>query len=161
LQVVSVTAARRSESSVWRKQLPLDHIRLGALTLSNHTVCVFCAAERPLGLSKWLAVPFLFSAAVYGLIGVAGVVTGSFSAVALSALVSGASVAVGVATSSTVRWSAGWQRTWLRWPYLVALLAGGVLVAGYEVPAVACALVGLPTVLVLVAQCLNTPRTAS
>ncbi|TWP53420.1 hypothetical protein FKR81_05545 [Lentzea tibetensis] len=116
---------------------------------------MFCAPERPLSLPKWLAVPFLFSAAVYGLIGVAGVVTGTFSAVPLSVLVSGASVAVAVATSSTVRWHSNRQRTWLRWPYLTAVLAGGVLVSGVEVPAVACALVGLPTLLVLVAQCLR------
>ena len=105
--------------------------------------------------------PFLFASAVYGLLGVAGLATGSFTVVPLSALVTGAATAVAVATSSTVKWHAPWQRTWLRWPYLVAVLAGGVLTSGYEVPGVACTLVGVPILLVLAAQCLSSPKVAS
>ncbi|GLZ30184.1 hypothetical protein Lesp02_23740 [Lentzea sp. NBRC 105346] len=114
-----------------------------------------------MSLSRWLAVPFLFASAVYGLLGVAGLATGSFAAIPLSAVVTGAATAVAVATSSTVKWHAPWQRTWLRWPYLAVVLAGGVLVSGYEVPAALCTLVGIPVLLVLVAQCLTSPKTAS
>ncbi|WP_112262129.1 hypothetical protein [Lentzea terrae] len=102
----------------------------------------------------WLAVPFLFSAAVFGLMGSAGLITASWTTVPLSPVVSGAGVAVAAAVSGGVRWRRSWQRTWLRWPYLVAVLTFGVLVGAVEVPALVTAVVGLPVLLGLVFQCL-------
>jgi hypothetical protein len=115
---------------------------------------VFCAAERPTSFRLWLAVPFLFSAAVFGLMGSAGLITTSWTTVPLSPVVSGAGVAVAAAISGGVRWHRPWQRTWLRWPYLGAVLALGVVEGAVEVPALLTAVVGLPVLLGLVFQCL-------
>ncbi|MFD4675823.1 hypothetical protein ACFWNN_39255 [Lentzea sp. NPDC058450] len=106
-----------------------------------------------MGQHLWLALPFLFSAAVFGLMGSAGLLTASWSTVPLSPVVSGAGVAVAAAVSGGVRWRRGWQRVWLRWPYLVAVLGGGVVVGAVEVPAVAATVVGVPVLLGLVLQC--------
>ncbi|SFR11812.1 hypothetical protein SAMN04488564_103666 [Lentzea waywayandensis] len=102
----------------------------------------------------WLAVPFLFSAAVFGLMGSAGLVTASWTTVPLSPVVSGAGVAVAAAVSGGVRWKRAWQRTWLRWPYLAAVLALGVVEGAVEVPAMAATVVGLPVLLALAFQAL-------
>ncbi|WP_434439346.1 hypothetical protein [Lentzea sp. E54] len=102
----------------------------------------------------WLAVPFLFSAAVFGLMGSAGLLTASWTTVPLSPVVTGAGVAVTAAVSGGVRWKRAWQRTWLRWPYLAAVLAFGVLVGAVEIPALASTVVGLPVLLGLVFRCL-------
>jgi hypothetical protein len=115
---------------------------------------VFCTAERPMSPRLWLAVPFLFSFAVFGLMGPAGLITASWTTVALSPVVSGAGVAVAAAVSGGVRWRRPWQRTWLRWPYLAAVLALGVLVGAVEIPALATTVVGLPVLLCLIFQCL-------
>jgi hypothetical protein len=102
----------------------------------------------------WLALPFLFSAAVFGLMGSAGLLTASWTTVPLSPVVSGAGVAVAAAVSGGVRWRRGWQRVWLRWPYLAAVLALGVVVGAVEVPALAAMVVGVPVLLGLVFQLL-------
>jgi len=102
----------------------------------------------------WLAVPFLFASAVFGLMGSAGLITASWTTVPLSPVVSGAGVAVAAAVSGGVRWSRPWQRHWLRWPYLAAVLALGVIVGAVEVPALVTTVVGLPVLLGLVFQCL-------
>ncbi|MDX8030970.1 hypothetical protein SK803_12140 [Lentzea sp. BCCO 10_0856] len=102
----------------------------------------------------WLAVPLLFSAAVFGLMGSAGLITTSWSTVPLSPVVSGAGVAVAAAVSGGVHWRRPWQRHWLRWPYLAAVLTFGVLVGAVEVPALVTTVVGLPVLLGLVFQCL-------
>ncbi|WP_154697403.1 hypothetical protein [Lentzea guizhouensis] len=115
---------------------------------------MFCTADRPLSWRVWLAVPFLFSAAVFGLMGSAGLVSASFASVPLSPVVSGAGVAVAAAVSGGVRWGRRWQRVWVRWPYLGGVLAGGVLVGAVEVPALVAAVVGVPVLLGLVFQCL-------
>ncbi|MFS8096149.1 hypothetical protein LFM09_03325 [Lentzea alba] len=115
---------------------------------------MFCTTERPMNQRVWLAVPFLFAFAVFGLMGSAGLITASWTTVPLSPVVSGAGVAVAAAVSGGVRWRRPWQRTWLRWPYLAAVLAFGVLVGAVEVPALATTVVGLPVLLGLVFQCL-------
>ncbi|WP_063758344.1 hypothetical protein [Lentzea albidocapillata] len=115
---------------------------------------MFCTAERPMNQHMWLAVPFLFSAAVFGLMGSAGLLTASWTTVPLSPVVSGAGVAVAAAVSGGVRWRRRWQRIWLRWPYLAAVLALGVVVGAVEVPALAAMAVGVPVLLVLVFQLL-------
>ncbi|GGU53526.1 hypothetical protein [Lentzea flava] len=115
---------------------------------------MFCTAERPMSPRLWVAVPFLFSAAVFGLMGSAGLITASWTTVPLSPVVSGAGVAVAAAVSGGVRWRRSWQRTWVRWPYLASVLAFGVLVGAVEVPALVTAVVGLPVLLGLVFQCL-------
>ncbi|WP_258952611.1 hypothetical protein [Lentzea californiensis] len=115
---------------------------------------MFCTAERPMNQPVWLALPFLFSAAVFGLMGSAGLLTASWTTVPLSPVVSGAGVAVAAAVSGGVRWRRGWQRAWLRWPYLAAVLALGVLVGAVEVPALAATVVGVPVLLALVFQLL-------
>ncbi len=102
----------------------------------------------------WLAVPFLFAFAVFGLMGSAGLITASWTTVPLSPVVSGAGVAVAAAVSGGVRWKRPWQRTWLRWPYLAAILASGVLAGAVELPALVTTVVGLPVLLGLVFQCL-------
>ncbi|WP_439661357.1 hypothetical protein ACSHWB_07575 [Lentzea sp. HUAS TT2] len=113
---------------------------------------MFCTAERPMNQLMWLAVPFLFSAAVFGLMGSAGLITASWTTVPLSPVVSGAGVAVAAAVSGGVRWKQTWQRRWLRWPYLAAVLVLGVVVGAVEVPALVTAVVGLPVLLGLVFQ---------
>ncbi|MEV6718487.1 hypothetical protein AB0M48_41330 [Lentzea sp. NPDC051208] len=115
---------------------------------------MFCTAERPMNQHLWLGVPFLFSAAVFGLMGSAGLLTASWTTVPLSPVVSGAGVAVAAAVSGGVRWRRGWQRTWLRWPYLAAVLALGVVVGAVEVPVLAATVVGMPVLLALVFQLL-------
>ncbi|MEU3650202.1 hypothetical protein AB0E59_43030 [Lentzea sp. NPDC034063] len=115
---------------------------------------MFCTSERPMNQHMWLAVPFLFSAAVFGLMGSAGLVTASWTTVPLSPVVSGAGVAVAAAVSGGVRWKRTWQRTWLRWPYLAAVLVLGVVEGAVEVPAMAATVVGLPVLLGLAFQAL-------
>lgn len=107
-----------------------------------------------MNLALWLSVPFLFTAAVFGLMGSAGLVTASWSTVGLSPVVSGAGIAVAIGVSGEVRWTRPWQRVWLRWPYLVALLTSGVIVGAVEVPALVTTVVGLPVLLGLVFLCL-------
>ncbi|HUQ54506.1 hypothetical protein [Lentzea sp.] len=115
---------------------------------------MFCAAERPMSLAMWLSVPFLFAAAVFGLMGSAGLITASWTTVGLSPVVSGAGVAVAAAMSDGVRWTRSWQRVWLRWPYLAVVLGFGVVVGAAEVPALVTAVVGVPVLLGLVFRCL-------
>ncbi|SDN94103.1 hypothetical protein [Lentzea jiangxiensis] len=115
---------------------------------------MFCVAERPTSPLLWLAVPFLFSAAVLGLMGSAGLLTAAWTTVPLSPVVTGAGVAVAAATSGSVRWKRTWQRTWFRWAYLAAVLAVGVLVGAVEIPALVTTVVGVPVLLGLVFQCL-------
>lgn len=103
-------------------------------------------------LTTWLAVPFLFGIAVLGLTGLGGVLLGAEGDLTLSSPVFGAGVAVGVATSSSVAWTARWQRSWLRWPYLAAVLALGVLLDGVRVPVAAVVGLGVPVTALLVAQ---------
>ncbi|QQQ75434.1 hypothetical protein IOD16_30735 [Saccharothrix sp. 6-C] len=113
---------------------------------------MFCTVGRPLSLTSWLAVPFLFSIAVLGLTGLGGLLVGAPGQLALSSPVFGAGVAVGVATSGAVGWTARWQRAWLRWPYLAAVLAVGVLLDGVRVPVAAVVGLGVPVTALLVAQ---------
>lgn len=102
----------------------------------------------------WLVVPFLFAAAVFGLMGAAGLVTGAWTTVPLSPVVSGAGVAVAAAVSGGVRWRRTWARAWVRWPYLGVVLVLGIVVGAVEVPALAATLVGMPVLLGLVFQLL-------
>ncbi|MCC8250993.1 hypothetical protein [Saccharothrix luteola] len=113
---------------------------------------MFCTVGRPLSLTSWLAVPFLFSIAVLGLTGLGGLLVGAPGQLALSSPVFGAGVAVGVATSGSVGWTARWQRTWLRWPYLTSVLVVGVLLDGVRVPVPAVVGLGVPVVVLLVAD---------
>ncbi len=107
-----------------------------------------------MSLALWLSVPFFFAAAVFGLMGSAGLLTASWSTVSLSPAVSGAGVAVAAAMSGGVRWTRAWQRDWLRWPYLAFVLVLGVVVGAAEVPSLVTALLGMPVLLGLVFQCL-------
>lgn len=113
---------------------------------------MLCTVGRPLPLTTWLAVPFLFSIAVLGLTGLGGLLLGAPGQLALSSPVFGAGVAVGVATSNAVVWTARWQRVWLRWPYLVGVLALGVLLHGVRLPMPAVVGLGVPVVALLVVQ---------
>jgi hypothetical protein len=103
---------------------------------------VFCTVGRPLSLTSWLAVPFLFSIAVLGLTGLGGLLVGAPGQLALSSPVFGAGVAVGVATSGSVGWTARWQRWWLV----------GVLLDGVRVPVPAVVGLGVPVVVLLIAD---------
>lgn len=115
---------------------------------------MLCAAGRPLSLTAWLAVPYLFAGAVLGLTGAAGMLVGSFGwTIALSSPVFGAATAVTAAASGAVRWTAGWQRTWLRWGYPVFVLVLGILVDGVQVPLLLMVGVGVPMVAGLVSWC--------
>ncbi|USX51246.1 hypothetical protein [Lentzea sp. HUAS12] len=117
---------------------------------------MFCTLERPMDQRVWLVLPFVFSSAVFGLMGAAGLLTASWSSVPLSPVVSGAGVAVAAAVSGGVRWRRSWQRTWLRWPWLAVVFGAGVVAGAVEVPAMAATVVGLPVLLGLVFQCLVT-----
>jgi len=113
---------------------------------------VLCAAGRPLTLTTWLVLPLLFSTAVLGVAGVGGLLVGAPGHLALSSPVFGAGVAVGVAASGSVRWTASWQRVWLRWPYLASVLLLGALLDGVRVPVPAVVGLGAPVTALLVGQ---------
>ncbi|MBB5805614.1 hypothetical protein F4560_005382 [Saccharothrix ecbatanensis] len=113
---------------------------------------MLCAVGRPLRLTAWLAVPFLFSSAVLGLTGLGGLLLGVPGSMALSGPVFGAGVAVGIALSNTVVWTARWQRVWLRWPYLASVFVGGLLLDGVRVPVVAVVCLGVPVTALLIAE---------
>ncbi|WP_367135885.1 hypothetical protein [Saccharothrix sp. HUAS TT1] len=113
---------------------------------------MLCAAGRPLTLTTWLVLPLLFSTAVLGVAGVAGLLVGAPGDLALSSPVFGAGVAVGVAASGSVRWTAPWQRVWLRWPYLALVLVLGSLLHGVRVPVPAVVGLGVPVTGLLVTQ---------
>jgi hypothetical protein len=115
---------------------------------------MLCAAGRPLSLITWLAVPLLFSSAVLGLTGLAGLLVGAVGReIALSTPVFGAATAVTAVASGTVRWTGAWQRNWLRWPYLATVLTAGVLLGGVEVPVLAVIAIGVPSTVWLSLQC--------
>lgn len=111
---------------------------------------MLCAAGSPLRLTTWLAVPFLFSSAVLGLTALGGLLMGAPGQVTLSSPLFGAGVALGVVASGTVTWTARWQRTWLRWPYLTAVMVLGVALDGLSVPETPALLVGIPVTALLV-----------
>lgn len=111
-------------------------------------------AGRPLSLTIWLTVPLLFSSAVLGLTGLAGLLVGAFGPdVELFSPVFGAATALTVAASGAVAWTAPWQRTWLRWPYPVSVFVGGILVDGVQVPVLAVVVIGVPVIALLLVQC--------
>ncbi|GAA3461562.1 hypothetical protein GCM10018963_35750 [Saccharothrix longispora] len=116
----------------------------------RHTRPVLCAAGRPLRLTTWLVVPFLFGGAVLGLTGLGGLLLGAPWSLALSSPVFGAGAAVGVVASGVVAWTAPWQRRWLRWSYPAAVLALGVVLDGVLLPLWVGALVGVPVAALLV-----------
>ncbi|MFI9010167.1 hypothetical protein ACIGNX_23340 [Actinosynnema sp. NPDC053489] len=113
---------------------------------------MFCTVGRPLPLTTWLAVPFVFGIAVLGLTGLGGLLLGAPGPLALSSPLFGAGAAVALATSGAVLWSAPWQRRWLRRPYPAAVVVLGVLVDGVRVPAVVVACLGVPVTALLVAR---------
>ncbi|ACU39959.1 hypothetical protein Amir_6152 [Actinosynnema mirum DSM 43827] len=123
---------------------------------------VLSSFGRPLALTTWLAVPFVFAGAVLGLSALAGLVLGLPGDVALSSALLGAATAVTAAASGTVVWTARWQRVWLRWPFLVAVLGAGIALDGVEVPVWAALGLGLPAVVLLVIEVyLERRRTAA
>ncbi len=124
----------------------------------RETVTVLCASGRPLRLTTWLAVPFLFGSAVLGLTGLAGLLVGAPRDIALSSPLFGASVAVGAAASRMVPWRNARQRIWLRWGFLAAWLALGVAVDGLRVPVVGVVAVGVPVMLLLVGEYITERR---
>ncbi|CCH34597.1 hypothetical protein ABZ816_42380 [Actinosynnema sp. NPDC047251] len=119
---------------------------------------MLCASGRPLRVSTWLAVPFLFGSAVLGLTGLAGLLVGAPRDIALSSPLFGASVAVGAAGSGMVAWRAAWQQVWLRWGYPTGLFGVGIAVDGVRLPVVGVVAVGIPVVVLLVAQYVSERR---
>ncbi|MFD7653639.1 hypothetical protein ACFV4N_06635 [Actinosynnema sp. NPDC059797] len=111
---------------------------------------MLCAAGRPLRLSTWLAVPFLFGGAVLGLTGLSGLLLGTTAPLTLSSPLFGAGVAVAVVASTAVAWTARWQRTWLRWPYLTAVMCLGVATDDLPLPLLPTLLLGLPSLTLLI-----------
>jgi hypothetical protein len=116
-----------------------------------HNRTVLCAAGRPLSLTTWLAVPYLFSTAVVGLTALAGLLlgftNGEFST--LSTPVFGAATAVTAAASASVTWRSTRQRRWLRWPYPTSVLGVGIAVDGIRLPAALAIGLGVPTIALL------------
>ncbi|HEX6341868.1 hypothetical protein [Umezawaea sp.] len=113
---------------------------------------MLCAAGRPLSLTTWLAVPYLFSTAVLGLTGLAGVLLGHTSGefTTLSTPVFGAATAVAAAAGSSVTWQNRWQQRWLRWLYPGSVLAVGVAADGVRLPTPLALGLGVPTIALLV-----------
>lgn len=108
---------------------------------------MLCAAGRPLSLATWLAVPYLFSAAVLGLSGLAGLLFGIFgSTIALATPMFGAATAVTAVSSTSVRWRSGRQRRYLRWLYPLSVLALGIAVDGILLPVILVIGLGLPAI---------------
>ena len=108
---------------------------------------MLCATGRPLNLTTWIAVPYLFSTAVVGLTGLTGVLLGAFGwTITLSTPVFGAATAVTAAAASSVRWHSTRQRRWLRWTYPTSVLAVGIAVDGVQVPIVLAISLGVPIV---------------
>ena len=154
-----LTTARRARPTTRRTGQPLDHGARHPPAATRKTEPVLsCTPGRPLRLTTWLAVPFLFGSAVLGLIGLTGLLLGGPRDVTLASPLFGAAVAVGVGSSSAVTWRHDWQRVWLRWGYLTAWLATGVLLDGLHVPAAATTAVGLPVLAFLVAECVAERR---
>ncbi|NUT98740.1 MAG: hypothetical protein HOY78_42735 [Saccharothrix sp.] len=113
---------------------------------------MLCATGRPMRVTTWMAMPFLFVSAVLGLTGAAGLLVGSTRDMALSVALFGAAVAVTVVGGGMVAWRRAWQRVVLRWGYPAAVLALGIAVDGVRVPLVAVVSVGVPVLVLLVAQ---------
>lgn len=103
-------------------------------------------------VTTWMAMPFLFVSAVLGLTGAAGLAVGSTRDMALSVALFGAGVAVTVVGGGMVAWRRSWQRVVLRWGYPAAVLGVGVALDGVRVPVVAVVVVGVPVLVLLVAQ---------
>ena len=114
---------------------------------------MLCATGRPLSLTTWLAVPYLFSTAVTGLTGLAGVLVGAFGwTITLSTPVFGAATAVTAAAASSVRWHSTRQRRWLRWSYPTSVLVVGIAVDGVHLPVVVAIGLGIPIVGLLISR---------
>ncbi|GAA1308265.1 hypothetical protein GCM10009634_72180 [Saccharothrix xinjiangensis] len=101
-------------------------------------------------MTTWLAVPFLFGGAVLGLTGLIGLLVGTAGPLSLSSPLFGAGVAVAVVASTAVTWTARWQRTWLRWPYLTAVMCLGVATDDLSLPLLPTLLIGLPSLALLI-----------
>ncbi|WP_309117575.1 hypothetical protein [Saccharothrix sp.] len=112
-------------------------------------------------VTTWMAMPFLFVSAVLGLTGVAGLVVGAPRDMGLSVALFGAAAAVGLAGGGMVTWRARWQRVGLRWTYPAGVLGLGIVLDGVRVPVVAVVAVGVPVLLLLVAQYVVERRRAS
>ncbi|MGM1061797.1 hypothetical protein [Saccharothrix sp. Mg75] len=113
---------------------------------------MLCAAGRPLRLTTWLVLPFLFGGAVLGLTGLGGLLLRAPWPLALSSPLFGAGAAVTLVASGTVAWTSRRQRTWLRWSYPALVLALGVALDGVLVPLWTGVLVGVPVTALLVAH---------
>lgn len=112
---------------------------------------MLCATGRPLNLTTWLAVPYLFSTAVLGLTALTGLLFGTFgSTIALAAPIFGAATAVTAVSSTSVNWHSDRQRRYLRWSYPPAVLALGIAVDGIQVPVALVIGLGLPAIGLLV-----------
>ena len=103
-------------------------------------------------MTTWLVVPFLFGSAVLGLTGSAGLLVGATRDIALSSALFGAAAAVALVASGMVTWRRPWQRVVLRWGYPALVLGVGIAVDGVRVPVVAAVVIGVPVLVLLVAQ---------
>lgn len=101
----------------------------------------------------WLGIPVLFVTAVLGLVALPMVFL--HSSVELYAGMFGAAAAVAAVTSNGAHWRRAWQRSWLRWPYVAAVAALGVVLDGVTVSAYVALLLGVPAAVALTALLLR------
>jgi hypothetical protein len=95
-------------------------------------------------------VPYLFSTAVLGLAGLAGLLFGTFSTtIALATPIFGAATAVTAVSSTSVRWRSDRQRRHLRRLYPLSVLTVGIAVDDITVPVILVIGLGLPAVSLL------------
>ncbi len=95
----------------------------------------------------WMGIPLLVVGSMVGIGGLGLLAVNSDTE--LFSWTFGAAAAIGVVLSRNVAWHAPWQRTGLRWPYLLALLVVGVALDGREIPSLVAVALGVPCVVLL------------
>jgi hypothetical protein len=108
---------------------------------------------RPLAVRAWLAVPFLFAAAVLGLVAILGALVGAAWQATLSTALCGAAGAVTALIDVRPRHWPNCRRRCLRIAYPTAIIVSGLLFGGFPVPTWLAITIGLPALITLVIMC--------
>jgi len=113
----------------------------------------FDVSGRPLPVVAWLAIPFLFAAAVLGLVAVLGVLVDADWQATLSSALCGAAAAVTALIDVNPESWPKYRLRALRITYPAVIFIVGLVLGGPTIPTWAAATAGLPALVTLVILC--------
>jgi hypothetical protein len=109
---------------------------------------VQCAVRRPFPLLAWIAVPWLFTAAVLGLTSLGEFLLGMPADTMVTSAHLGAAAGVTVVVGFSMEWpSTRWRG--IRWGYALVVFAAGIVVHGTVLPPGVALVAGLPSAAIL------------